>query len=120
MRRIHLLVFLLALTGCATASSSATTPTPTAAGELREGVLAGDRALEGGCVWLDTGRERLEIVWPEGYRATGDPIELRDPTGAVVATAGDRLRVRGAEADDVVSTCQVGRTWQVEDVQAVP
>jgi len=115
-----MLLFLIALTGCATASSSATPPSPTAAGQVREGVLAADPHLEGGCVWLDTGRERLEVVWPEGYRATGDPVELRDPTGAVVATAGDRLRVRGSPAGDVVTTCQVGDTWSAEDVQAVP
>ena len=120
MRRISMFVVLIALTGCATASSSAVSSAPTATGELRDGVLAGDPELAGGCAWLDTGSERLEIIWPEGYRATGDPIELRDPTGAVVATAGDRLRVRGGPADDVVSACQVGQTWRVEDVQPLP
>lgn len=119
MRPIHMLVFLVALAGCATASSGATAPTPITEGEIREGVLGGDPALEGGCVWLDTDRERLEVVWPEGYRATGDPVELRDPTGAVVATAGDRLRVRGEAADDVASTCQVGQTWRASDVEAL-
>ena len=116
MRGIYTFVFLIALTGCATASSGAVTPTPTAS-EVREGVLAGDPGLEGGCAWLDTGRERLELIWPEGYRATGDPIELRDPTGAVIATAGDRIRVRGGATGDVMSACQVGQTWTVHDVQ---
>jgi hypothetical protein len=119
MRRMYVLVALIALTGCASASSDTTAATPTATGHMREGVLGGDPDLEGGCVWLDTGQERLEIVWPEGYRITADPIELRDPTGAVVATAGDRIRVRGDVAADVMSTCQIGRTWNVEDVQAV-
>lgn len=117
MRRMCMVVFLIALTGCATASSNATTSTPTAVGQVREGVLAGDPGLEGGCVWLDTGQERLEIIWPEGYRATADPIELRDPTGAVIATEGNRIRVRGDVAADLVSTCQVGETWNAEDVQ---
>jgi hypothetical protein len=119
MRRMYMLVVLIALTGCATASSDTTTATATATGHVREGMLGGDPELEGGCVWLDTGQERLEIVWPEGYRITADPIELRDPTGAVVATAGDRIRVRGDVAPDVMSVCQVGATWNVEDVQPV-
>jgi hypothetical protein len=119
MARMYMLVVLIALTGCATVSNDATTATATATGHMREGLLGGDPELEGGCVWLDTGQERLEIVWPEGYRITADPIELRDPTGAVVATAGDRIRVRGDVAPDVMSVCQVGRTWNVEDVQPV-
>jgi hypothetical protein len=119
MRRMYMLVVLIALTGCATASSDATTATATATSHMREGLLGGDPELEGGCVWLDTGQERLEIIWPEGYRITADPIELRDPTGAVVATAGDRIRVRGDVAPDVMSVCQVGRTLNVEDVQPV-
>jgi hypothetical protein len=120
MRRISMLVVLIALTGCVTASSGAVTPTGTATAELRQGVLAGAPELAGGCVWLDTGRERLEIVWPEGYRATGDPIELRDPTGAVIATAGDHLRVRGHAAAGVASTCQIGATWAVQEVLPAP
>ena len=120
MRRMYMLVVVLTLlTGCATAFGDATTSTPTAAAQVREGVLGGDPNLEGGCVWLDTGQQRLEIVWPEGYRATANPIELRDPTGAVVATSGDGLWIQGNMAPDVVSTCQVGETWKADDVRPV-
>jgi len=118
MHRLYALLFLVALGGCATpATSPAVATSPSGAGSaMRQGVLAGDPSLEGGCVWLETDGGRLEVAWPAGYRVTTDPIELRDPTGAVVATRGDRLRVRGMPAPDRVSTCQVGQQWTADEV----
>lgn len=120
MRGLWAVVILIALSGCGPPGEGvagvAASSSPDAAAV--RGELAGDPALEGGCVWLDTGDRRLEILWPEGYRATAEPLELRDPTGAVVAVGGDELIVRGGPATDHVSTCQVGALWRADDVTA--
>lgn len=119
MRRIYVLMLTFALTACAQstigAAPDATAPPSTGNASLA-GVLAGDAQLEGGCVWIDTGAERLEVLWPAGYRADVDPIELRDPAGAVIAIEGDRLAVEGEPATDQMSTCQIGALWQATDV----
>lgn len=121
MRRIHVLVLTIALAACApstTAPVAGVSPSPSTAGGSLAGALGGDAQLEGGCVWLDTGTERLEIVWPAGYRADVNPIELRDPTGAVIATEGDRLTVEGRPATGQMSSCQVGALWEATAVSA--
>jgi hypothetical protein len=119
MRRIYVLVLTIAIASCAQtpprAGEIAASPSPGA----RAGVLAGDARLEGGCVWLDTGGERLEVLWPQGYRADVDPIELRDPSGAVIAMEGDRLAVEGAPATEQLSACQTGALWEATGVTPV-
>lgn len=96
--------------------SSDPAPTADADGQTVTGTLSGDAQLEGGCVWLETDTERFEVLWPEGYRADVDPIELRDPTGAVIATEGDRLTVHGEPAPERMSSCQIGALWEATDV----
>lgn len=119
MRTAILLALLLALTACGASSAApatdATVPAdPASAGTAQatlSGVLGGDADLEGGCVWLDTDDGRVEVVWPDGYRVTTDPVEVRDPDDAVVAAEGGEVTIEGAPAADRVSTCQVGEIW---------
>jgi hypothetical protein len=85
-------------------------------GDGLTGVFGGDAALEGGCAWLDVDGDRWEVLYPDGYTVAFDPVRLIGPDGQVVAEAGSTLRVRGAEATDAVSVCQVGRLWQATDV----
>lgn len=80
------------------------------------GTLAGDAQLEGGCVWLESDGSRYEVLWPEGYTAEADPVALRRD-GEVVAEAGDQVTVRGEEATDVMTTCQVGTIFAAESVE---
>lgn len=80
------------------------------------GTLAGDAQLEGGCVWLETADGRVEVRWPEGDVASADPLELRAPSGQVVATAGEEVTVTGAPARGAVSICQVGEIWEASEV----
>ncbi|GEM_PF-3702599 len=83
-----------------------------------EGTLGGDPLLEGGCVWLDTDEGRYEVAWPEGYDASADPIELRDPDGEVLAREGDGLRVTGEVNREAFTICQVGPLWEADEVEA--
>lgn len=80
------------------------------------GTLGGDPQLEGGCVWVQTDEERYEVLWPEGWQADADPVQLRDPDGEVVAREGDELTVTGALARDVVTVCQIGPVFEASDV----
>ena len=72
------------------------------------GTLGSD-AIEGGCVYLETpdGR-RLEVIYPDGWRVRRSPLALIGPDGTEVAGPGDTVTIRGAEADDMVSICQMG------------
>lgn len=127
------LALVLLLAGCASSASApagdasgpASDPAsphgsaaPSAAAEALVGVLRGDAQLEGGCVWLDTARGRIEVIWPDGYAATADPVRLTDPSGDVVARAGDEVRIEGSHAPDLVSTCQVGEIWTATALSA--
>lgn len=123
MRTAILTVLLLVATACASSAVSTGDATPSDASpsavatDTLVGTLGGDPALEGGCVWLDTDDGRVEAVWPDGYTASADPVELRGPDDEVVATAGEEVRIEGSVADDRVSVCQVGRIWTVTTVQ---
>lgn len=95
---------------------SATLPLPatdTPNGEQAgySGRLAGDAALDGGCVWVeDAAGERHSIIWPPGYS-----VRFRDDTGfdllaangGVVATAGDTVQLGGAFHPNPLMRCDV-------------
>ena len=125
MRTAIVTVLLLTAAACAgspaadAGDATGTQASPTsAASDTLVGTLGGDPALEGGCVWLDTDTGRVEVVWPDGYTASAEPLELRGPDGEVVAAAGDDVRIEGSRADDRVSVCQVGAIWEATAVDA--
>lgn len=122
MRTAIVTVLLLTAAACAASpaadagAATGTQASPTSAALV--GTLGGDSALEGGCVWLDTDAGRVEVVWPDGYTASAEPLELRGPDGEVVAAAGDDVRIEGRRADDRVSVCQVGAIWEATAADA--
>ncbi|PSO51631.1 MAG: hypothetical protein BRC31_06370 [Actinobacteria bacterium QS_5_72_10] len=81
------------------------------------GVLDGDAQLEGGCVWLDAENGLYHVRWPEGWRASADPVELRNPQGQVVARRGDRVEVGGEPIEDAVTACQRGSVFDADEVR---
>jgi putative cell wall-binding protein len=81
------------------------------------GVLDGDAQLEGGCVWLDAANGLYHVRWPEGWRASADPVELRNPQGQVVARRGDRVEVGGEPVEDAVTACQRGSVFDADEVR---
>lgn len=87
--------------------------------ETITGTLGGDAHLEGGCVWLDgDDDQRYEVMWPSGWEADADALEVRDGDGEVVAREGDQLTLRGVTATDVATVCQVGTPFEAEEVEA--
>jgi hypothetical protein len=130
------LLLLVALAGCA-APGAATTPTPAtpsasadpseaaasdlpaSGGNELTGFLGAD-AIEGGCPYLETqDGTRYEVIYPTGWEIDRASGALRDPTGAVVAGAGDVVTVRGREATDMASICMIGPIFQASEVVSV-
>ena len=76
------------------------------------GVLAGG-LVPGGqyCVWLiDRGMTR-PVIWPHGYRARLNPLEVLNPAGTVMAREGDTLIVGGGFIDvDPSRPCSLGQS----------
>jgi hypothetical protein len=81
-----------------------------------EGTLGGDAQLEGGCAWLDTGDERYEVVWPDGYRVEFEPLRLVGGDGEAVAEEGDRVRLTGAVDPERMSICMIGPIFVADAV----
>ncbi len=141
MRLILLLTVVLASCaadegGEATAdATSALTPGPTAAsphpshslgaspsdasGATLRGTL-GVADIEGGCAYLQAADgTRWEIIYPTGWRARANPLQLVDPDGVVVARAGATITVHGREARDAGSICQIGPIFKATEVVSV-
>jgi hypothetical protein len=72
------------------------------------GVLGSD-SIEGGCVYLQApdGR-KYEVIYPDGWQVQKSPLALIAPDGRVVAEAGDEVEIKGSEAGEMVSICQIG------------
>ena len=88
-----------------------------AEGDTIKGTLGGDPDLEGGCVWVDDGKTRWQVQWPDGYTVSTDPIGVKGPDGLDIAE-GDTVTVTGTEQSDVMTTCQVGPVWSATSVNA--
>jgi hypothetical protein len=137
--RIAVVLLLLVLAGCATSEdaqspaaaspmsnespttqpSGVATVQPAPGGSELTGFLGAD-PIEGGCAYLETeDGTRYEVIYPPGYDIDRSDATLRDPTGAVIATAGDVVTVRGREAKDMVSFCQIGPIFQATEVVSV-
>ncbi|MEO5986087.1 MAG: hypothetical protein ABIW50_08060 [Candidatus Limnocylindria bacterium] len=88
-----------------------------AEGERLEGRLGAD-SIEGGCGYLqaDDGT-RYEVIYPEGWDLRLNPLELRSPSGEVVARGGDAVTVIGGVAGDMASICQIGPIFRAGSVE---
>jgi hypothetical protein len=124
-----LLVGLTLLLGACSAAPGVSAPTaatspsfspasqqPSPLGSLYAGTLSMD-AIEGGCPYLqaDDGR-KLQVLYPDGWQLDKSPLQLVAPDGSVHAKAGDRVVIRGEEATDMVSICQIGPIIQATEV----
>lgn len=103
----------------ASASGPDTTPDPSEAagdGDPLTGTL-GFSDIEGGCPFLRTDDgTHYEVLYPEGWGVTRDPVALVSPEGEVVAEEGDEVTVRGRESTATVSICQIGPIFEASEV----
>jgi hypothetical protein len=66
-----------------------------------DGFLVGFLAGETAHVWVArTDGDLVPVVWPDGYAARFDPLELLDNRHAVVASGGQRVTVAGGFLPD--------------------
>ncbi len=129
-----LLAGTLLVAACSAAGSSPSAATPSAspsislitpgpskplapdAADTYTGVLSSD-AIEGGCAFLQAADGRkLEVLYPEGWTLQKSPLELLAPDGSVHSRAGDTVSVKGSEATDMASICQIGPIIQATEV----
>jgi hypothetical protein len=72
------------------------------------------------CVWIESGGTRTPVIWPHGYTARLDPLEVINANGVVVARAGDMIRVAGgAFTADPALPCMLDQT-QVFTIHSEP
>lgn len=62
----------------------------------KSGTLRGSPELHGGSVWLERqDGTTLPVIWPNGFRARFNPLELLDADGRVIARDGDKIILTG-------------------------
>jgi hypothetical protein len=110
-----------AATPSASPSISLITPGPSKplapdAADTYSGILSFD-SIEGGCAFLQAADGRkLQVLYPEGWTLQKSPLELLAPDGSVHSRAGDTVSVKGSEATDMASICQIGPIIQATEV----
>jgi hypothetical protein len=86
------------------------------AADTYTGILSFD-SIEGGCAFLQAADGRkLQVLYPEGWTLQKSPLELLAPDGSVHSRAGDTVSVKGSEATDMASICQIGPIIQATEV----
>ena len=87
-----------------------------------EGVFGGnaDHLLQTGCLWIEAGGERYELIGDAGWVMRNDPpIRVEDASGRVVARVGDPLRVRGGASPALGTNC-VENAILIEELDPTP
>jgi hypothetical protein len=80
----------------------------------------GADSIEGGCTYLEADDgTRYQVIYPDGWQISAAPLELRDPSEDVVATGGETITVRGREATDMLSICQIGPMFVASEVVSI-
>jgi hypothetical protein len=75
------------------------------------GRLTGGVAADGTyCVWLTDRGEPQPVLWPPGYQARLDPLEILDPDGQILAREGDMLVVSGGSVPVDPAPCSLGQS----------
>ncbi|HXS23204.1 MAG TPA: hypothetical protein VN719_03160 [Gemmatimonadales bacterium] len=75
------------------------------------GRLTGGTAPDGTyCVWLTDRGESQAVLWPPGYQARLDPLEILDQDGQIVAREDDMLVVSGGVVHVDPAPCTLGQT----------
>lgn len=119
-RRLEAAALVLAI---AAALMACTPPGTTESTGLREtaltGQLSGEPRGDAGCAWVETAPgERVEVVYPNGWRVEFEPVAVFDEQGRQVAAEGDTLRVEGYFNDVGASLCTAARSFVATRVMA--
>lgn len=106
-----------------TPSAEQRTPKPSSTSQVDGIELRGTLGLEdieGGCPYLRAADgTRYEVIYPDGWELRPGPVERVSPDGEVVARSGDEVAVRGREATDMASICQIGPIFVADEVASI-
>ncbi len=134
MRVLALVLIALSLAACAATGGSSITPSPDESpsdaasptgapsegapeGDPLTGVLGAD-SVEGGCGYLQAADgTKFQVIYPDGWELSLNPLELRAPDGDVVAVGGDTVTVIGEAAPDMASICMIGPIFRASAVE---
>jgi hypothetical protein len=81
--------------------------------------------VDGDCVWvedtnIEVDKEAFNVLWPAGYRARGQPVEIIDANGGVLARDGDAVSFGvGDMKQGVVPGCPVRRVLLATEIVEV-
>jgi hypothetical protein len=91
-------------------------PMPSGVAADYSGVLSMD-SVEGGCPFLDApDGKKLQVIYPDGWQLDKSPLQLLAPDGSIHAKAGDVVAIKGSEANDMATTCQIGPVIRATEV----
>jgi hypothetical protein len=85
--------------------------------------------VDGDCVWVEdtnveVDKEAFNVLWPAGYRARGEPVEIVDASGGVLARDGDAVSFGVGEMTQAgIPGCPVRRVLlatEIVDVNGQP
>ncbi len=78
---------------------------------LTIGTLAAGTYRGKWCLWLVArpGSRRIPIVWPAGFRARRNPLELLTSGGTVAAHGGERIKLTGGLGPVSHRPCMLGQ-----------
>jgi hypothetical protein len=102
-------------------------PLPTHAQAFHEGAgFDGILHVDGDCVWVEDAnaemakKEAFNVLWPAGYHARGQPLEIIDASGAVIAHDGDTISFGiGDIRQGPLTGCPVRRTVLAMEINQV-
>jgi hypothetical protein len=102
-------------------------PLPTHDQAFHEGAgFDGILHVDGDCVWVEDSnvesadKEAFNVLWPAGYHARGQPLEIIDASGAVIAHEGDLVSFGvGDIKEGPLPGCPVRRTVLAMEINQV-
>ena len=87
-----------------------------------QGQLDGQTNGDGtACFSVTNGNETTVLLWPRGFSAQGDPLEIHDDKGRRLAQVGEQIGVRGGRgqtppAGPILGCSGTHQVWAVAEV----
>jgi hypothetical protein len=87
-----------------------------------EGQLDGQTNGDGtACFWISNANVTTVLLWPRGFSAQGDPLEIHDDKGRRLAQVGEQIALRGGRgqtppAGPIFGCSGTHQVWVVAEV----
>jgi hypothetical protein len=87
-----------------------------------QGQLDGQTNGDGtACFWITNANATTVLLWPRGFSAQGDPLEIHDDKGRMLAQVGKQIALRGGRgqtppAGPILGCSGTHQVWVVAEV----